>query len=230
MPNKLIGRGRAADVFEHGPSRVLRRYRTDFHAEREAGVMEFVREAGYPVPRVYEAHGRDLVMERVDGPTMLADLARRPWMLWSHASTLARLHRRLQVIEAPASLVELREAPGSKVVHGDLHIENVILTAKGPVVIDWSSVHRGDANADVVMTWVILAAAQPPGSAWTRAIAGAGRSVFVNQFMSGFDKKHLSQLVTPIGRLKLRDPNMSSAERLAIEAFIEHRGPNVPRR
>jgi aminoglycoside phosphotransferase (APT) family kinase protein len=220
MPAKLIGRGRAADVFEHGPGRVLRRYREDFNAEREAGVMEFVRDAGYPVPHVYEAQGRDLVMERVDGPTMLADLGRRPWMLFSHASTLAQLHKRLQVIDAAKSLLELREAPGSKVVHGDLHIDNVILTAKGPVVIDWSGVHRGDPYADVVMTWVILAAARPPGSVWTRAIAGAGRSMFVDRFLSAFDRKELSRLVTPLGRLKLRDPNMSSAERLAIEAFI----------
>ena len=220
MPNKLIGRGRAADVFEHGPGRVLRRYRQEFNAEREAGVMEFVREEGYPVPRVYEAHGKDLVMERVDGPTMLADLARRPWMIWSHAATLARLHRRLQLIDAPTSLLELREAPGNKVVHGDLHIENVVLTAKGPVVIDWSGVHRGDPYADVVMTWIILAAAQAPGSAWTRAIAAMGRRLFIDGFLRGFDRREISRLLPPIGRLKLRDPHMSSVERLAIEALI----------
>ena len=220
MADKLIGRGRAAEVFEHGAGRVLRRYRDDFDTEREAAAMEFVRAVGYPVPRVYEARGRDLVMERVDGPTMLADLARRPWMVLAHASTLARLHKRLQVIDAPESLPELREAPGSKVVHGDLHVDNVIVTAKGPVVIDWSGVHRGDPWADVVMTWVILAAARPPGSIWTQAIAAGGRSLFINRFLSGFRRKELLRLLTPIGRLKLRDPHMSSAERLAIEALI----------
>ncbi len=141
-------------------------------------------------------------------------------MVFSHASTLAKLHRRLHAIDAPTSLLELREAPGTKVVHGDFHVDNVILTANGPVVIDWSGVNRGDPNADVVMTWIIMAAANPPESLWMRAIAATGRSLFVNRFLSGFDRTELSRLLTPIGRLKLRDPHMSSAERLAIEALI----------
>ena len=36
--------------------------------------MRYVRERGYPVPAVYAVSGPDMVMERVDGPTMLKDL------------------------------------------------------------------------------------------------------------------------------------------------------------
>jgi hypothetical protein len=42
---------------------------------------------------MYEVRPEGLVMERVEGPTMLGDLAAHPWRLASHARTLATLHR-----------------------------------------------------------------------------------------------------------------------------------------
>jgi tRNA A-37 threonylcarbamoyl transferase component Bud32 len=47
--------------------------------EREVAIMRYVRDRGYPAPQVVDVSGRDLTLERVDGPTMLADLRRRPW-------------------------------------------------------------------------------------------------------------------------------------------------------
>ncbi len=40
-----------------------------------------------PVPRVLEVRDDSLVLERVDGPTMLAELRRRPWRMSGHART-----------------------------------------------------------------------------------------------------------------------------------------------
>src|SRR5918995_1112262 len=68
---------------------------------REAEVMRAVRAWGYPVPAVHAVSGPDMVLDRVDGPTMLRDLGKRPWMLWQHARTLAKLHRRLHSYPAP---------------------------------------------------------------------------------------------------------------------------------
>jgi Phosphotransferase enzyme family len=94
MSEELLARGRAADVFAAGPGRVLRRYREGepHDAAVEAAVMEHARAHGFPVPEVYDAGGRDLVMARVDGPTMLADLSRRPWRVRAHGRTLADPH------------------------------------------------------------------------------------------------------------------------------------------
>ena len=78
QPGPLIGAGRAADVYALDGQRVLRRYRTGDSAEREAGMMAYLAEAGFPVPRVYHASGPDLVMERLAGRDMLADLSARP--------------------------------------------------------------------------------------------------------------------------------------------------------
>jgi len=62
--------------------------------------MAHARAHGYPVPRVYQWTSTDMVMDRLDGPSMLADLVRRPWRLVRHARTLAELHRRLHAIPA----------------------------------------------------------------------------------------------------------------------------------
>jgi aminoglycoside phosphotransferase (APT) family kinase protein len=225
---KLIGVGRAADVYDLGDGKVLRRYRFDFDTQREAGVMEHIRRAGYPVPKVFEAKGNELVMERIAGVTMLQDLARRPWMLWSHAATLADLHRRLAKIAAPPGIRQLSAAPGAQVVHYDLHVENVMLTAGGPVVIDWSGACSGDPNADVVMTWIIMASSQPPGGRWQRILAAAGRDGFLYRFLRDFDRTALRRLLHPLGELRLTDPHVTPEERKVVERLTGARGAGDP--
>ena len=53
--------------------------------------MRLVREAGYPAPEVFEVHGDGMVLERVDGSTMLDDLATHPWRVQRHATRWARV-------------------------------------------------------------------------------------------------------------------------------------------
>src|SRR6476469_2295274 len=123
-----IGTGRSADVFAHGDGEVLRRYRMPRDTEREVAAMQHARAHGYPVPAARALNETDIVMERLDGPTMLDDLGRRPWRIDRHANTLAALHRRLHEIEAPGWL----GAPvgdGQSLLHLDLHPDNVMLTA-----------------------------------------------------------------------------------------------------
>lgn len=77
-PGELIGRGRAADIYALDAGRVLRRYRTAHRGEAEAGLMRYLRQAGYPVPEVFGADGPDLVMERLAGPTIPGPGGRDP--------------------------------------------------------------------------------------------------------------------------------------------------------
>lgn len=76
QPGSLLASGRDSEIFDHGPGLVLRRSRDRRSMEREAKVMRYVAEHGYPAPRVEEvrADGSELVMERIDGPTMLEAL------------------------------------------------------------------------------------------------------------------------------------------------------------
>ena len=82
---ELIGAGRSADVYAVGSDRVLRRFRTRGDAQAVADVMIYLEHAGYPVPKVYDASGGDLVMERLDGRDMLADLGRPAMASTRHA-------------------------------------------------------------------------------------------------------------------------------------------------
>src|SRR5581483_1208369 len=103
-PGKLIASGRDADIFEYGPGLVLRRAREARSLADEARIMEYVHQQGYPVPAIEEVSddGHDIVMERVDGPQMVAALAARPWTIPRQADTLATLHLDLHEIAAPS--------------------------------------------------------------------------------------------------------------------------------
>src|SRR6202035_1076737 len=94
QPGKLIATGRDCDIFEYGPGLVLRRSRHGRSMSLEARTMDFVRNHGYPVPSVEEvsADGTSLVLERVDGVTMVDAIRRRPWNISRYGSMLAELH------------------------------------------------------------------------------------------------------------------------------------------
>jgi tRNA A-37 threonylcarbamoyl transferase component Bud32 len=222
MPDELLARGRAADVFAAGPGRVLRRYREGEGGDTagEASVMEHARRHGYPVPEVYEADGRDLVMEHVDGATMLGDLARRPWRVGRHGRTLADLHRRLHQISAPEGL----RAPfgrGDRLAHFDLHPDNVLISPRGPMVIDWSNASRGEAADDVALTWAILATSVVPGPLPFRVVAKAGRDLLVDAFLSGVDADAARERLPAVAQMRLEtDPHLLERERTALKAMI----------
>ncbi|MFF4485432.1 phosphotransferase [Streptomyces sp. NPDC001544] len=151
---RLLGSGRSADVYEIDEAWVLRRDREGWgDAAAEAGVMTYVREHGYPVPRVRPSGSRtDLVMERLSGPTMLAALLDGSLGAAEAGTELAALLRRLHAVPG-------RDAadPGTRVLHLDLHPDNVMLTPDGPRVIDWTNAEDGPPGLDWGMSAVILA-------------------------------------------------------------------------
>jgi len=210
-PGPLIGAGRAADVYAIGPDRVLRRYRTPFDVRPEAEIMGYLAQAGYPVPAVYDAAGPDLVMERLDGRDMLADLARRPWLARRHGRTLADLHNRLHQIAAPAGWPQV-VGPGDKVLHLDLHPGNVMLTSRGPVVIDWSNVRSGPAGADVAMAYLIMASSEVDGlPPPVRPALSAIRSAVIRHFLLAARDDPGPHIAT-VARHRMTDRNIRASE------------------
>ncbi|MFI1467891.1 phosphotransferase family protein [Streptomyces wuyuanensis] len=65
-------------------------------------------------------------------------------------------------------------------LHLDLHPGNVILTQRGPVVIDWCNAGAGDPAADVAMTMVTVGSADVPGLA-----ARLGRGLLLRGMRKG---------------------------------------------
>src|SRR5262245_22086895 len=151
--------------------------------------MEYVRARGYPVPEIYELRdgGSELVMERVDGPHLLDAVGGKPWKVRRMAAVLADLHRQLHEIDAPLDVPAVDgDVAGTSLLHLDLHPLNVIMSARGPVVIDWPNAKRGPWALDVADAWLILAAAQPPAKGLMRQIVNTFRSQFVQVFLSRF--------------------------------------------
>ncbi|HEY6495916.1 MAG TPA: phosphotransferase [Trebonia sp.] len=192
VPGTLVGAGRSADVYDLGNGRVLRRYRDRrpperVAAEAEAEVMACARRFGVPVPEVLEVSGPDIVMERVDGPTMVEAIGRRPWTGGAQVRSLARLHE--LVHRVPASGLALPpfgpagDRDGDVLLHRDLHPQNVILAAGGPMIIDWESAARGPAAADIAMTWAIITFSDIPGSRLEAVVLAGVRALLTRSFL-----------------------------------------------
>lgn len=155
-------------------------------AESEAQIGRIVHATGVVAPAVFDVHeigGRAaLVYERIGGPTLLSAWQRQPWRLAWMGRILADLHvvmhertvsdlrpqrahlrRKLEVATAlPDNLREvalraLETLPeGDTLCHNDFHPDNVMVTDRGPVIIDWTDATQGHSLADVARTWVLL--------------------------------------------------------------------------
>lgn len=222
-PGALIGTGRAADVYALNDGRVLRRYRTAYSCAAEAELMGYLRQAGYPVPAVYAVDHRDLIMERLHGPTMLADMASRPWRAGRHARSLARLHDDLHRIPAPAGLRQPL-GPGGQVLHLDLHPANVMLTASGPVVIDWTNASAGPPGADVAMAYLIMATSDADGlPSWLSPAVSGLRRVFLRRFRAAVTDDPAPYLARAAG-YRLADVNVRPAEAARLRRLASRAG------
>jgi aminoglycoside phosphotransferase (APT) family kinase protein len=152
---------------------VLRRYREGWDVAGEAAVMGHVAAYGFPVPVVHSAAGADLVMERLDGPTMLAAIAVGAVGIEECARTLADLHVRLHALPTRGGSGD----GAHRVLHLDLHPDNVMLTSRGPVVIDWRNAAEGPPDLDVAMSALIMAeVAVDPASPFADVAAEGVRS------------------------------------------------------
>jgi aminoglycoside phosphotransferase (APT) family kinase protein len=215
----VLGTGRTADVFEHGDGEVLRRYRAPRDTEREVAGMQHARSHGYPVPEARALNDTDIVMDRLSGPTMLDDLGRRPWRIDRHAALLAELHQRLHKIPAPAWL-PAPLAEGRSLLHLDLHPDNVMLTPRGPFVIDWPNVARGPGDADIAHTWIVLACSTPTAGAYRQVLSRMGRGVFLSRFLRRFDRSALVTQIDAAATYRLANRTLPESELDAIRGMV----------
>lgn len=224
-PGPLIASGRAADVFDLGDGTVLRRYRSSgFDVDYEARVMRHVAGAGIRVPAIVDVDGTDLVMERIDGPTMLDDLRERQWMLLSHARRLARLQARLAEVDAPAwMLAPGASTGGASVLHLDLHPLNVILADDGPVIIDWTNAAGGPPGFDAAVSYVEMAgfdvdqieADSGPGPSIDRM----GQKLFISTFRRSRGRRLIDAFLVAACDHRLADAGTTPGERVAVAAL-----------
>jgi tRNA A-37 threonylcarbamoyl transferase component Bud32 len=212
-----IAEGRDSEIFAHGPGKVLRLARNGRSLVGEAEVMSYVRSHGYPAPAVHDAGDGYLVMERVDAPTMLDDAI--PFRIGRNAKLLAKLHDLLHRIPAPPWLTREAPIPGDRLVHRDLHPLNVLISRRGPIVIDWANASRGDPAFDVADTWVLFACGDPPLNRIEALFAPLARKIFLRSFLRGLDRESARQAIPAAVAHRLADRNMTEPERERMRAL-----------
>jgi aminoglycoside phosphotransferase (APT) family kinase protein len=225
---ELLAQGRDCDVFDLGDGTVLRRSRSAYDQSGEARILRYVAEHGYPVPEVHELadEGRDLIMEKVAGPTMVQALERRPWKVASLGRILAELHTGLHEIPAPGWLEALPE--GDALCHFDLHPLNVILSPDGPVVIDWTNAVRGRPGHDAARAWLLMACAEADLKGLVGKLVPILRGRLVKAFVDAVGREEALAGLPYAAELTLLDRNISAVERDRLRALVrEQTGADV---
>lgn len=218
-------------------------------ADREAAHARLAHAAGIPTPAVVDVirigNRVGVIFERTDGPTLLEALAEGSREAVAVAEQLATLHadlhardaqmlpplrrylraciaraRRLTREARTAAQAALDVLPdGGAICHGDFHPGNVILTAAGPVVIDWLQATRGDPVADVARTSLLLECAEPPAHLAPparAAIAGARRALhaaYLRRYaeLRPISREQLAAWTLPVAAARLSH-NLPAAE------------------
>lgn len=219
---RLIASGRDADIFEYGPGLVLRHARLGRSMAMEARVMDYARQSGYPVPAIegLSEDGTELIMERIEGPSMVTAIERRPWRAGRLAHTLGDLHRQLHQIPAPEFLPPAPVGSGDRMLHLDLHPLNVIIGPQGPVVIDWPNACAGDPAIDVALTWALTAAGEIPAPGLRGLAVTHLRASFVKGFLARSDRLSAQSCLGAVIEWKTTDPNLTESEIRGMRSLL----------
>jgi len=196
------------------------------------------------------------VMDRIDGPSMLRVLTAKPWKMVQLACVFARLHRMVHattathlpsqrerlhhVIDRIAEEVGANTAAqihtavdalpdGDAVCHGDFHPDNILMSERGPVIIDWGPATSGNPAGDVAWTvYLFRHGGTPPGmSVVQRLVLNAFRRVFLFMYLRAYLKKStmsraiVKQWEPPIVALRLGD-GIAEERDLLLQTIRSH--------
>ncbi len=227
QPRELqkIAEGREAEMFAWDEGTILRLLRNPEAQQRnewQAAAIESARSLGVRVPAVHSlttVNGRPgMVMERIDGPDLLALVARRPWKVLWVARVLGELHTQLHAASASSGLPGLKATlkhriescdrlpeqlarfalraldglpDGDSLCHGDFHPGNILMAGETPVVIDWTNATQGDPDADVARTLLMFRLGElPPGSpVLMRVLARFVRRVMTSAYLRAYRRQ-----------------------------------------
>lgn len=190
---------------------------------------------------VIDYEGRaGIVYERINGESMLRVMQKQLWRLSALARSLAELHCAIHRLPAPpelpnaharirqgiesatalpealkrGALQRLMELPQSdRLGHGDFHPDNVLLSAEGLVILDWPNAASGHPLADVMLTSILLRAADLPPTiplpmrALIALVRGHFHATYLQHYLklTGFTEAEMRRWQAPIAAARLSE-------------------------
>jgi Ser/Thr protein kinase RdoA (MazF antagonist) len=189
-----IGEGASADIHVWAPGQIVKLFKVDASprlGRHEARMTRAAFAAG--APEVFDEvtlEGRfGIVLQRLDGPTLLQLLQTRAVTSEQVGAILATLYTSVHKTPPPPDVLSLRGwidavsrtsrdilpehiatgvltlidrlPPEYGLCHADLHPGNVIMTADGPRIIDWACALRAAAVFDIARAHVSLSELVP---------------------------------------------------------------------
>jgi uncharacterized protein (TIGR02172 family) len=184
--------------------------------EHEYQVGRLIHAAGLPAPEVFELIERDgrfgIIYQRIEGRSMLAQLSSRPWQMLKMTRQMADLHAAMHAQKIPdlpdlnqrlewkirnaGSLPEelraqaldalARMQPQAQVCHNDFHPDNILITRRGPVIIDWADAAAGDPLADVARTIVMFRGGAATPDMRNARVVNSIRSTFLSIYLTRY--------------------------------------------
>ena len=179
----------------------------------EAQVTNAAQECGIAVPRVWEVvrvNGRPgIVMDRIEGESMHKWARLHPQRRYTSPKMMARIHADMHskmsedapdlretlrniVMTTPdvgesvrsLALERLADLPGgNSICHLDFHIQNVLMSKAGPIVVDWRYGSRGHPAADVARTVMIVSGGIPMVGYIRRKFVRVSRKMFLTIYL-----------------------------------------------
>jgi uncharacterized protein (TIGR02172 family) len=186
--------------------------------ELEYGNNLQIQSTGLKIPEafgLYKMNGRyGIVYEKISGNSMLIEMfsnieKNSEYMLMlaevhseihknsldkltSHIERLKRDIDESSVLSRPEKdrlLIKLKEVTHKeKLCHGDFHPDNVIISERGPVVIDWITAVKGDPVADIARTVLLIAVSEPIYNPENPVITEDLRKFLCREYVNSYEK------------------------------------------
>jgi hypothetical protein len=168
------------------------KYSSDYRVNYEANVSRIVYESGVISPAVYdtvEVDGRKgIIYERIKGKPIIEHLITAPWNSYYYLQKTIELQHNIHKFSAkelPTQEERFTHAiglsswilgdrakkiidymkglpDGESICHGDFYMNNILVSGKKLVPIDWAGAYQGNPLGDVARTGMIISSPALP--------------------------------------------------------------------
>lgn len=219
------------------------KYSNSDWVNNEAKIGQIISESGINSPAVYgevEVEGRrGIIYQRIFGKTILEHVATQPWKLYYYIQQTAVLQYNIHKCTAEGlrtqkekfeyairmssyilhdktkkilDYVDTLPDSGS-ICHGDLYCNNVIVSGKKLIPIDWNGAYKGNPLGDVARTFMIICSpAVPKGIPDAAAMLSyypkkLAYEVYLSEYIkqSGARFEDIDAWILPVAAAKLKD-------------------------